>query len=186
MNAYGDFACAQVCGSHLICITRDHEGKDLSLARSEKAVMALQLGKFGSLLSRGSINGNRVIDCVHQCLLTEWFRKELNRTGLHGAYRRRDIPMSRDENNRRSISVRQLLLKFEAARSRKLQVQNQACWGVGFFAFQELGGRTEDSDLKSHRGYEAAQRLSHSKIVVNHKNDGAVRIHCSLLLRPGG
>src|SRR5580698_3521103 len=99
MNANGDLAGTQFCGSHLVCIAPNNVGKNLALARSEKAVVPLQFGEFRSLLSCGLVNANRVVDRVFQYLLAEWFREELYRTGLHRAHRRRDIPMTRNENN---------------------------------------------------------------------------------------
>ena len=154
MNANGNLGGAEVCSSHLIGISLNNKGKYLPLTRREKALMALQFGEFCSLLPRDSINSNRVVDRAHQFLVAAWLREELDRARLHGAHRRRDIPMAGDENKRWRMSSHQLLLKFEAACSRQLQIQNQACRGVGLILFQELGGRTEDSDLKSHRGNE--------------------------------
>src|SRR5712692_5642768 len=104
MNANRDLAGSEVGGGLLVREDCDHEGKDLSLARREKSVMLLQLGQFGSLLPRFSINGNCGVNRLQQLLLAERFRQKLDRPGLHRTKRRSNVAMNRDENNQRTIS----------------------------------------------------------------------------------
>jgi hypothetical protein len=88
--------------------------------------MLLQLSQFGSLPARLPIQGYRGIDCLQQILLAERLRQELDRPGL-----------------RRTVSVRQFPFEFQATRVRKLQVQDQASWRIGFFGFQEFSSGPE-------------------------------------------
>ena len=85
--------------------------------------------------------------------------------------------MTRDENNWQRLSGDQLLLEFEAAGTRKLQVQDQACGGIGLFGFQKLRSRSKDSHSKSRGGNEAGQRFPYPMIVIHHEDNGAVGVH---------
>src|ERR1700687_5975252 len=104
MNADRDLAGTEAGGGLLVREARDHEGKTLPFARRETSVMLLQLGQFGSLLPRFSINGNCSVNRLQQLLRAEWFRQKLDRPGLHRTHRRRNVAMTRDENDRRAIS----------------------------------------------------------------------------------
>jgi hypothetical protein len=86
--------------------------------------------------------------------------------------------MTGDENDRRTVSVRQFPLEFQATRVRKLQVQDQASGRIGFFGFQEFRSGPECDYSKSHGCYQAGQRFAYSIVVIHHEDDGVVRVHC--------
>jgi len=80
------------------------------------------------------------MDRVQQILIADGFSQELDRTGLHGPNRHRDIGVATDEDNRQvQICLGQLVLKIKPTSPRQPDIEHQASRNV------EAGGRASSS-----------------------------------------
>jgi len=142
-NSDGDLAGAEFRGSLLIRQSRCYEGHHFPFAGREQGVVFLQLGQLRSLAPAFAIRGERRVDRRRQFLVTERLGEELNRPRLHGADRRWNISVTRNENDRRPCAIGQFALQFQAARPRELQIQHQAGGRVRLAGPQKLRRRTK-------------------------------------------
>src|SRR5687768_15724265 len=85
----------------------------------------MQFGQLGSLQAGGAILREGRMDCPHQVGFFDRFGQEVDRAGLDRAYRRGNIAVSRDEDNRRERVLSRLAEQIEAVDVRKLHIQNE-------------------------------------------------------------
>src|SRR5579862_3549308 len=143
-----------------------------------------QLGKLTLLLASYLVAIQGLIDRIQQVLITEGFRQELNRTGLHRLDGHGDISITGDEDNGNpNTCICQFMLKLEAVGATESHVKNKATRSVRPLAAQELLRRFEGLGMEANRLQHALNRGTHQRIVINDEDRGC---RCRLQSCPSG
>ncbi|MDB5393339.1 MAG: hypothetical protein JWM91_845 [Rhodospirillales bacterium] len=107
-----------------------------------------------------SVALKREVDRVQEILIAERLRQEHNCASFHRPHGHRAIAMYGDEDDRRrNIGPRQLVLKVEAAPSRQPGVEYQARRTARQLRIQEFLRRSEGLDPQPRGAEKALQRL---------------------------
>ena len=150
MDLHRDFADADFRGGLLVHEAGTHQTHNLLLALAEPLELGAQPRRFFVLLTTRPIGVERNPNGIEKVLFTQWLGEELDRAGLHGFHRHRNIAMTGNEDDRGvDLRPRQFGLEIETAQSRQPDIQNQAAQLVAAAALQEFGGRAERFALKT-------------------------------------
>jgi len=86
-----------------------------------------QFSEFGSLLQRGPVALDCLVNRIEQILIAEWLGQKLDCAGFHRADAHWDVAVPGDENNRDiSVFTGKLALELQSALARHTNVENQA------------------------------------------------------------
>ena len=82
--------------------------------------------KPGPLQANVAIPSDRRVDGLHQLGFAERFGEEVHGAALDGAYRRWNVAVSGDEDDRRMLIVAGLFLEFQPVDVREFDIEDQA------------------------------------------------------------
>src|SRR5262249_39061278 len=137
-------------------------------------------------LARVAIELERLSYAIEQELIAEGLLDEVDRAGLHRAYRHGHLGVSGDDDGRElDAAPRELGLEIETAHPRHAHVQDQAPRLRRIVIREELRGRRVGAHRKAHRVEQPAQRVPHRAVVVDDEDNG-FRRHRASLWPPGG
>src|SRR5262249_36406002 len=92
----------------------NHERQYVPFTGRQSRVTFAKNGYLGTLETCVSILSQSSLDRSHQIVMVEWLCEKVHCAALDRAHGGRDIAMPGDENNRRMVSVGDLLLQTEA------------------------------------------------------------------------
>src|SRR5262252_8332018 len=125
MHFYGDFADADVVGDLFVEATNHHQGHYLSLAWGKSLEACPQPCDHLFVLQPRAISREALLNRVQQVLITERLGQKLDRSSLHRLDGHRDVPVSRDEDDRNvDVRRRELSLKIETASPRQPDIEH--------------------------------------------------------------
>src|ERR1700679_3158526 len=120
-----------------------------------------ELRQFVALQEIRAVAFDGLPDGVQQILLPYRFRQELNRTGLHGAYRHGDVAVTREKYDRQHrTGCVQIALQIQSTQSGELNVQHQTARHVGSPGGEKRLRRGKGLDLEPRGSQQPPQRLT--------------------------
>ena len=150
VNFDGDFADTKCCGDLFIQLSSDYETQDLALSQGQGLIVLAGFGVAGFPMLMIAIPFNPGSDGVEQILISKRFGEELNRAGLHGADRHRNIAVRRDEDYRQDVlSADQLFLQVQSTQPRKPDIADEASGSARPGALQKSLRRGKSAHLES-------------------------------------
>ena len=115
---------AAIC---LLQTARQHQLEHLALALRQRIEISPDFRDGALIVAMGAVPCDRQMDRVQQLLVTDRLGQELNRPGLHGPNRHRNIGMTADENNgQMHVRLDQAVVKLQSAPPRQSDVENEA------------------------------------------------------------
>src|SRR5262249_46740007 len=127
---------------------RYHELHHLAFAPTERGIAGTQIIHLGLLLKRGATAVDGAAYSADQSVVAEWLGQELERTSLHGAYRRWYIGITSNEHDGHIGSVhRGDILQVQTAEIWERHIQYQAVRDVRSRARKEFLGAREGFGL---------------------------------------
>ena len=107
-------------------------------------------------------NSKRRIQCSKQSRVAEWLEQALYRSLCEQAWANRLVLVSGDEDDRNILPAkRKLILELGSGHAGHGDVENQTLGQAKEIGSEELFGRGEDLDRKSHLPQQVGQRLAH-------------------------
>src|SRR5258706_4026454 len=76
-------------------------------------------------------------------------------------------------------------MKVEPAQARHPDIEDEACGGVRARRVQEVLGGSEGFGAQPDRPDQAAERLAHGRVVVDHEDHGLRRLHAAVRAASG-
>src|SRR5581483_4192426 len=126
-----DFADTEFGCRLLVQKAADHQRQHLALPRRQSREAATKLGPLRPQRALQVIPVNRLANGSNQLLLPHRLGQKVDSAPLNRAYRRWDVAMSGNENDRWMVLAGELLLEFEAVDIGKLDVEDQTCGDIG-------------------------------------------------------
>src|SRR5260370_3719283 len=139
MDLRSDFAGPKLSGHLLVEHSRNHQLHYIALSCGQSLIAPKQIGHLALLLASRTVAFERLLDCIQQILIAEWFGQKLHRARFHCLDRHRDVAVPGDEDDWNLYTrVGQLALEVDAAKPGKPHVENEATGAVRTLPGQEL------------------------------------------------
>src|SRR5271165_7038458 len=168
VNLHGDFADSQFARNLLVKPTGDNLGHHLPLPRGQCFKTRSQNRHRLLVIETSPVARQANLDCIEEILISEGLGQELDRAALHCLNRHGNVAMARNEDDRKIDAARnQLALQIKPALSGKSNVKHEAGRTAWPAQLMEFIHRSQHSHLKADRSDEAADGLSHSRIVID-------------------
>jgi hypothetical protein len=167
-----DLAEADQGGDLLVHQAGGDMAHHLALARRQGLVLGadVALGRgFGTVLG---IALERRRHGIEHVLVAKRLGEEIDRAGLHGAHRHRNVAVAGHEDDWIADALAdELALQIEPAHAGKADVQHDAAGAVGQRAAEQFGRRAEQARLEADGSEQAVERGADACVVINDDDD---------------
>src|SRR5258706_2380804 len=155
----------------LVETTRQHQFKHLAFALRQPAEVRSSFRDGVFVVAVGTVLTDRQLDRVQQLLITDRLGEELNRSGLHGPNRHRDIRVAADENNRQvNIRLDEAIVKLQSTPPRQSDVENEASQDARARGGEKFLNRGEQLDAQAYRSQQPLKGVTDIPIVIDNDN----------------